>query len=482
VLLTQPTLYPPCNPHGNKLPNTNRGSGASTAGSSPLEEAFEAKLSAYLLDTRPAIVPSVLFKELDTEKKGFTQERFAEYMAKKLAPRDADRPAFDAVIARVFTAIDVAASGRVASGAFTAWVKAYKRVQGSKKFGAAKAQAAAQQVAVAATAYSAKGGSKGGAKGGKGGGRGSAAAAPPREDFDDEASAGEEEASGGADGASDPLAHWLSRQRRNERLRRRLALEAVSCRRTRDAFELSARPVLLAGGAEPGSLDRVAAELEEAAAAAARAVAAKDAVMDANAAREQAAEQAALAALEAAAEAAKVGLAAALEVDRSGNPGGGKQVISSYQFSVVGLTLSSTCLARKANTCSAGVTSSLSAHLTLCLRGRTFPPDHVGTRRTASQWTGEQLDAVDDARFALTEAGNARRSAAAAAEANQRLRDESAAVRAFFLSQGWIFPFSPSPTFRASLPSLFFSLNPLVPPPPCFSHVDSLSFLSSLLS
>jgi hypothetical protein len=111
-----------------------------------LEEVFTEKLTDYLLNSKPALVPLVVFKMLDNDKKGLSYERFQQYLVGKLEPKPEEMPSFDAVVTRVYTAMDKDNNGRVTNREFTQWLKTFKQAEGSKKQNIAKAEAAKSSV------------------------------------------------------------------------------------------------------------------------------------------------------------------------------------------------------------------------------------------------------------------------------------------------------------------------------------------------
>jgi hypothetical protein len=111
-----------------------------------MEVVFTEKLTDYLLNSKPALVPLVVFKMLDNDKKGLSYERFQQYLVGKLEPKPEEMPSFDAVVTRVYTSMDKDNNGRVTNREFTQWLKTFKQAEGSKKQNIAKAEAAKNSV------------------------------------------------------------------------------------------------------------------------------------------------------------------------------------------------------------------------------------------------------------------------------------------------------------------------------------------------
>jgi hypothetical protein len=111
-----------------------------------LEEVFAEKLADFLLNSKPALVPLIVFKILDIDKKGLTYERFQQHLAGKLEPKPEEMPSFDAVVSRIYASMDKDSNGRVTNREFTQWLKSFKQAEGAKKFNLAKAEASKNSV------------------------------------------------------------------------------------------------------------------------------------------------------------------------------------------------------------------------------------------------------------------------------------------------------------------------------------------------
>ena len=105
-----------------------------------------AKMASHLLDSKPSLVPLVVFKALDKDQKGLSLPRLRDYLISKVNPKAEEMESFDAVVARVFAAMDKDGNGRVMNREFTQWLKGFKRAEGAKRFQAAKVAATSTQV------------------------------------------------------------------------------------------------------------------------------------------------------------------------------------------------------------------------------------------------------------------------------------------------------------------------------------------------
>jgi len=139
------------------------GAGASAAAGTndPLEEAYTEKISDYLMETRPKLIPRVVFRAIDKQRKGFTLAQFQDYLEEKINPNKNEIGAFNAVLEDVFKAMDKDGSGRIQSREFNAWLKSFTRREGANRFNKAKSKASNQQAMAATTrGRGARGGSK----------------------------------------------------------------------------------------------------------------------------------------------------------------------------------------------------------------------------------------------------------------------------------------------------------------------------------